>query len=84
MTGREWLCLADGSIVRVVTIAGELVPWSSPRVRVPVCVCACGAPRPPTAQSCGKPECVAELWTAAAQGEGCGRAGRQSREHHSL
>lgn len=61
--GREWLALHDGRIVRVRTMAGELVPWASPRAHpVPVPLCACGAPRLHRAQSCGSAECVARLW----------------------
>jgi hypothetical protein len=59
--GREWLCLPDGSVIRVVTIDGELVPWNSPRARPVLGLCACGAPRPPTARSCGQVKCIAQL-----------------------
>jgi hypothetical protein len=65
VAGREFLLLGDGSLLRVVTEGGELVPWAryeARRADATARRCGCGRVcGSPSAQTCGAAECIASL-----------------------
>jgi hypothetical protein len=65
IAAREFLLLGDGSLLRVVSEDGELIPWAryeARRADATARRCGCGRVcGSPSAQTCGAVECVAAL-----------------------
>jgi hypothetical protein len=69
LDGREFLLLTDGSLLRVVSADGELIPWAryeSQRAEATARRCGCGRVcGSPSSQTCGSAECIANLHRTA-------------------